>query len=320
MSQTRLLDLLNAQGGVGVLSPLVAQKFATFNALTTSGIAVGGPEADLLMTGGSQDQGLAYINKVDTTEFNHSSDDYEQKGKTGKITSGRYNAHRFDLNWGWTHTDLLKMITKFDINGHLLSTAIPTYWNEVAENFAVASVKGSLAADADLTVDGGALPFSVEMIIDAEVELDGPAENLFVSKRTLAKLKKANAAAYVGPKSDVNIHFAKYADYNLIVTEAFGDDVTVIASNGALVFSTGVVPGEIAMEYKRDADAGNGGGGEVLRTRRSIVTQVQGMSYVGEIDGVAIEKPTLAQLANADMWTRKGDLSLIGIRAIKHAA
>lgn len=317
MSQTRLSDLLNAQGGVGVIAPLVAQNFAANNTLTTSGLAVSGPEVDLLMEGGSQDQSLAYINKVDTTQFNHSTDDYERKGATGKITSGRYSAHRFDLNWGWKYTDLVKMITKFDIRGHLLANAIPFYWNELAERFAIQAMKGSLASAPSLTLAGTGA-FDVDMIIDAEVELDGPAQNLIVSKRTLAKLKKANAAAYQGPQSDVNIHFARYADYNLIVTEAFGDNVTVIASNGAFAFATGVIPNEIPMEISRDIDAGNGGGGEVLRTRRSLVVAPQGMSYTGKIDGVDVDEPTLDQIADGDMWEMRADKSLIGFRAISH--
>ncbi|MBD8734893.1 hypothetical protein [Sphingomonas sp. CFBP 13706] len=315
-TQTRISDLVASPG---VLAPLVAQRFKINNTLITSGLAVTSALVQSLMNGGSQDQGVKFINKVDTTQFNHSNDNYDDKGAVGKLTGGSYTAHRFDLNWGWAYTDMLNIITKFDPHTYLPAVAIPLFWNEVAENFAVASMKGAIASDAEMTLDGGTSAFSVDMIIDAEVELDGPATNLIVSKRTLAKLKKANAAAYQGPQSDVNIHFAKYADYNLIVTEAFGDETTIIASDGALAFATGVVPGEVAMEYGRDVDAGNGGGGEILRTRRSLVVAPQGFSYTGTIGENEIEKPSLAQLANADMWDRKAGLDFIGFRAIKHA-
>lgn len=310
-TQTRIADLV---ANPGVLSNVVTQAFRAKNSLITSGVAVGGPEVDMLMTGGSQLQGLNFINKVDTSTFNYSSDDYDEKGPVGKITAGSYMALRHDINWGWAYTDLVKMITKYDVRGGLVS-AIPMYWSEVAENLAVASMKGVLAKTTALTTGAVADAFDLDKLIDAASTMDDPRaqKTLFISRKTLAKLQKANRNAYV-PAADTDLGFDQFAGYNLIITETFGDNLTVVAQNGALAFGAGLVPGEIGMEIKRDSDAGNGGGGEILRTRLSVVVAPQGFSYTGAV------KPGITGLATAANWNQVADTTLIGFRAVKHSA
>ena len=85
MAQTRIEDLVGTDAGA--LSNLVAKRFAANNSLVTSGVAVTGPEADILMQGGSAIQKMNHLNKVDTSVFNYSSDDFDEKGATGKITA-----------------------------------------------------------------------------------------------------------------------------------------------------------------------------------------------------------------------------------------
>lgn len=106
--QTRIADLAP---NPAVLSNIVIKNYKAKNSLVTSGVAVTGPEVDLLMSGGSQIQGLTFVNKVDTTQFNYSSDDFDEKGATGKITGAGYSALRHDLNWGWAYTDLVRVRT-----------------------------------------------------------------------------------------------------------------------------------------------------------------------------------------------------------------
>lgn len=318
--QTRISDLVS---NPGVLANLVTQNFRYNNSLIASGVAVTGPEVDLLMTGGSQIQRLNYINKVDTSKYNHSSDDYDAKGETGKITATPYDALRQDLNWGWTATDLLKIITKYDANGHAI-TAIPKYWSEVLENIATASMLGCLRDDADLIIGDDNDAFDVDAWIDAAAGFDDPRAQLtaFVTRKSFAKLKKLQRNDFV-PPSLANFNIAQFEGVNIIVTEAFGPNMTVLATAGSLAFGAGQVPGQIAGETKRDSDAGNGGGGEVYRTRLSMVAAPQGFSYTGAV------KPNLedigdtnyaTSLTNPLNWTKKASDDLVGFRGIMHAA
>jgi hypothetical protein len=88
----------------------------------------------------------------------------------------------------------------------------------------------------------------------------------------------------------------------------------VVAQDGSIAFGTGVIGGTTAMEIKRDADAGNGGGGEILRTRLSMVVAPQGFSYTGAA------KPGLTGLAAAANWTQVAETKDVGFRAIKFTA
>ncbi|WP_156359258.1 hypothetical protein [Sphingomonas sp. Leaf242] len=306
--QTRIADLVP---NPGVLANVVQKTFRTNNALVSSGIATTGPEVDLLMTGGSYIQGLNFINKVDTSTFNYSSDDFDEKGAVGKITAAGYMALRHDLNWGWAYTDLVRLVTKYDVKGGLVS-AIPLFWSEVSENLAVASIKGALAKTAALTSGVNTVAFDFDKLIDAAATMDDPraSKTIMLSRKTLAKLQKLNKNAYV-PTAETNLGFAQFAGYGLLMTEAFGDDTIVIAQDGAIAFGTGVIGGTTAMEIKRDADAGNGGGGEILRTRLSMVVAPQGFSYTGAA------KPGLNGLATAANWTQVADIKDVGFRAIK---
>lgn len=310
--QTRISDLV---ANPGVLSNVVVAKYKAKNSLVTSGVAVTGPEVDLLMTGGSQIQSLNFVNKVDTSSYNHSSDDFDEKGAVGKIVASPYMALRHDINWGWAYTDLVRIITKYDVRGGV-SSAIPLFWSEVGENIAIASLKGALAKTAALSTGANTDAFSFSNVIAAASTMDDPrsAKTLFVSRKTFAKLQQANITSGV-PLADTDLGLLKFAGYTVILTEAFGDQLTVIAQDGALAFSAGLVPGTVGMEIERDASAGNGGGGEILRTRLSIVAAPQGFSYVGSA------KPTLAALATAANWSQVvTDNALVGFRAVKHAA
>ncbi len=290
-TQTRISDLVP---NPGVLANVVAKTYATKNTLVASGIATTGPEVDLLMSGGSQIQGLSYVNKVDTTKYNHSTDDYDQKGAVGKVTTSRYSALRQDVNWGWATTDLVRMITKFAPTAYV-EQAIPLFWGEVGENMATASMLGAIAANADMTIGDGTDALGLDLLVDAGTAFVGGGQNIIVNRKGEAAFKKLNINAYVSAKqTDLNV--ANFAGYNLFVKEDLADGEMILAGNGALAFATGVIPGTVPMVVTRSEDAGNGGGGEVLRTRRSFVVAPQGFDYKGTT------APDLDDLKDAASW------------------
>lgn len=311
--QTRIADLV---ANPTALSNVVVKAYKARNSLIASGVATTGPEVDLLMTGGSAVQSLAFVNKVDSSTFNYSSDDFDEKGATGKIGASNYMALRHDINWGWAYTDLVRMITKFDPRVGITS-AIPLFWSEVGENIAVASMKGVLAKVPALTTGAVADAFDLKNVVKVSATMDDPRskKTMFMSNATFAKLQVGQIGTVGVQASDVDLNVQTFAGYNVILTEAFGDQMTVIAQAGALAFSAGLIPGTTGMEIGRDVNAGNGGGGEILRTRLSIVAAPQGFSYTGAI------KPGTAGLLLPANWTQsENDLRYIGFRAIRHAA
>lgn len=308
-TQTRISDLVP---NPGVLANVVAKTYETSNTLTTSGLATTGPEVDLLMAGGSNVQRLAYINKVDTSNYNHSTDDYDQKGAVGKITASGYSALRQDINWGWAYTDLVRMITRF-APGQYVAQAIPAFWTEVGENMAVAAMRGAVAADAAMTLDLSTNALDLALIVDAGTAFKGGAQNLIVNRKGEAEFKKLNINAYVSAK-ETDLNVAQFAGYNLFVSDKLEDGEMLIGGNGALAFATGIIPGTVPMEVNRDPNAGNGGGGEILRTRRSFVVAPQGFNYDGS------DTPDLEELADEASWTRVADLDDVAFRLVKFQA
>jgi hypothetical protein len=311
--QTRIADLVP---NPTVLSNVIVKSYRAKNSLITSSVASTGPEVDLLLNGGSQIQGLSFVNKVDSSTFNYGSDDYDEKGATGKVTAASYMALRHDLNWGWAYTDMVRMITKYDVRGGLTS-AIPMFWSEVGENIAVASMKGVLAKTPALTTGAVTDAWDLKNIVKVSATMDDPRsqKTLFMSNATFAKLQVGQLGTVGVAASDAQLNVLRYAGYNVVLTEAFGDQMTLVAQSGAFAFSAGLVPGETGAEIIRDGNAGNGQGGEILRTRLSIVCAPQGFSYIGAA------KPGLVGLATAANWAQsETDNRFIGFRAIKHAA
>lgn len=308
-TQTRISDLVP---NPGVLANVVAKAYAAKNTLVASGIATTGEEVDMLMQGGSQKQGLNYINKVDTTQYNHASDDYDQKGAVGKISAEGYMALRQDLNWGWATTDLVRMITKFAPTGYV-EQAIPLFWGEVGEHIATASLRGAIAAHDDLSLDLATSDLSLDMLVDAGTAFKGGIQNIIVNRKTEAKFKKLNINAYVSAK-ETDLNVANFAGFNLFVKEDLADGEMIVAGNGALAFGTGVLGGVTPMVITRDEGAGNGQGGEILRTRRSFVVAPQGVSYKGTV------APSLAALATGTNWEVVADLDDVAFRLVNFKA
>lgn len=310
---TAIADLLGADvENPGVLAPIVNKLFKYENTLISSNIAVTGPEVDELFTGGAQIQSLHFIDKVDTSAYNHSTDNFAQKGATGSLSASHYMALRQDLNWGWAAGDLVRIITKYNPTQGA-TAAIPAFWSEVAEKIAVSAVKGAIASDAGFTIGDGIDELNLELMIDGETDMASDAVAIALSRKSLGKLKKSNINDFKD-KSETNLGFSTYAGRALLVTEAFGDDASVLIGAGALVFGNGNVPNQIAFEFERDASAANGGGGEIVRTRQSVVAQVQGMSYKGDV------RPNLAALATGTNWEAVLETGLIGVRKIRHTA
>lgn len=319
-TQTRIADLVP---NPGVLANIVAKTYAAKNTLVSSGIATTGPEVDALMSGGSQLQGLSYINKIDTTQYNHATDDYDQKGAVGKVTAGRYMALRQDINWGWATTDLVRMITRFAPTGYA-EQAIPLFWSEVGENMATASLLGAIGADASFTLNLATKDLSLEMLVDAGTDFKGGVQNVIVNRKTEAKFKKLNINAYV-PAKDTDLNVAQFAGYNVFVKDDIADGEMIVAGNGALAFGTGVLAGVTPMVITRDEGAGNGQGGEILRTRRSFVIAPQGASYKGDtapnVLGSTAEAAVYAKsLRNPANWSIVADRDDVAFRLVKFKA
>lgn len=287
----------------------------TTNLLVTSGLAVSaGEEGARLMTGGPRKGSLTYVKPLDTDVVNVSTDD-DTPGKTGRITAAEYGAVRHDLNMGWKYFDLSEMITQYDIQGGI-EAGLAEYWDAQGTKLGVNSIKGALASAgaSALTIGNATTDFSRDLLIDAAATAEEFSENfdlMFTSPARAAQLKKDRTNYAPG---DTGISLPTYGGMRVIVTTAFGADTTVIAKRGALAYFIGTVPYEKPIEIDRSGQMGNGGGREILWSRRSFVVHPQGFDYVGAT-GLAPE----AMATGANWKLADGlDKKFVGFRAIKH--
>lgn len=310
---TRISDLVPNEK---VLGNTVNLLLSQVNEIVTSGLAVGGPEVDAVAGGGPRKASIPFLNPLSTTEVNISTDNIADVGNVGKLEADEYNALRHDLNYGWGFGDLTRMVTLYDARGGV-AAGIAQYWAGIYQKFAVSSMKGALGADAGLTVGDGTDPISVDMLIDAAAtgeEFAGLFNILIVTPADKAKLQKLNAGNTFVPKSETNIGFDTFAGYRLIVSTAFANGTTVMARAGAMAFGEGTPAGMVPTEVERLANAGAGGGAEILHSRRSVVIHPQGFSYVG---AVAADTTALETAAN---WDLAVPLKMVGFRKVLHTA
>ncbi|WP_343546577.1 hypothetical protein [Sphingobium yanoikuyae] len=304
------------------------------NPLINSGLAVGGPEVDaVLPETGSRKQGLAFIEPLDTTKVNISTDDITQDGESGKLTADEFSVIRHEQNFAWGYADLARMITAYGIEGGI-SAGISQYWNTRFQKTAVASIKGVLAhieaviaagttgtptaeqvakKDEYLKLIAGAnnTAFSMTNVFKAAATAEEYADmfdTAIVHPNQYAKWQSEESSSFLTP-AQTGSQFASYRGFKLIKDTSFGEQMTVFARTGGIAF--GARGNEI--ENERLANKGNGGGANLLHSRQGFVCHIQGTNYAGAT------APTLDTLALAATWNLAVPAAQFGFRFIKHA-
>lgn len=289
------------------------------NALVTSGLVATSPAVDAVAAGGPRKASIPFLNPLQTVDtgvavVNVSNDDITDQGNVSKLTGDEFTVLRHDLNNAWGYNDLATMVTRYNAQGGI-SAGIGTYWQSIEMHIAMKSILGCIGTNVGLTFDEADTdPFSYEMVVDAAATGGIYADAfdvLAVSPKTYAKMRKDQAGFTAG--ADTASRFDEWYGFKLIKTKVFGDNKTLLARSGALARGEGVPAGLVSLEIERLANAGNGGGSNILHSRRSIVLHPQGFSYKGAV-GVAP-----AALATSSNWELAvDDLEQIGFRMISH--
>lgn len=297
-----------------VMGATVNIELAKRNPLITSGLSARGPEVNAVANGGPRASSLPYINALSTDEVNHGTDVLTQEGAIGSLTASEYRVLRMDLNYGWGVTDLTRMVTQYDSEAGI-GSGVAAYWAGVYQKHGTSAIKGALGATAALTIGDGTAALDSDLIIDATAD-GGEYMDLFdiliVSPATKAKLRKQNAGNSFVPAADARLDFDTFGGYKLIVSKAFGDTMSVVARSGALAFGEGQPAGMVPVEKERVANGGNGQGGDILHSRRSVVIHPQGFNYTGAV------APDYATLEDSANWSLAIDREMVGFRAISH--
>ena len=244
------------------------------------------------------------------------NDDPSIKGEADKIEMGVLKVRAHERANAWSSMDLTAEVLAQDPMD-AIANRVSEFWAFDERASAIAIMK-SVASQAGFThnIDG---VLDLDGIIDAcalKGDFYDSIEGLIVPKEVHTLLQKAEGNLYV-PKSQTGIGFDTYAGLKLVVNSAIAADAgvytTVAFGRGALMSGTGAP--KVAVEYVRDALAGNLGGQDKLVNRRKFVLHPKGFSYEGT--PAAPAGATNAELGTTGAFVASDDTKVIPLVFIK---
>lgn len=316
-----------------LFTPYVRQLTEQKSRLINSGAVVRNPRLDAFLDGPGLTVNVPSMSPLDDDAENISSDEADDR-ITGlsnnsvpkKITTSQETAVRLSRNQSWSSADLVAALSAFDPL-QAVSEYASSYWARRLQAAFVATVNGVFADNAaaptgtehsqdDMTADisgvsytAGTTDFSTSAFIDATVTMGDSMEDLglvMTHSIVFARMQKNNLIDFI-VDSESNVRIPTYLGRTLIVDDSMpasgGVYETWLLGRGAIQFGSSSPKKPTAV--KRDEDAGNGGGAEILYSRVEWTIHPTGHAYVGVApDGGPSNAATSNNLANADSWKR----------------
>ncbi len=238
-----------------------------------------------------------------------------------KMATSHEVACRLNRNKSWSATELAGELAGIDPVA-LISNRVAYYWVRRLQRIFIATIKGILADNIandsgdymnDISNSGtfsdGVTNFSAEAFIDACQTLGDSADVVTVAmvhSIVYARMQKNNLIDFI-PDASGQIMIPTFLNREVIV-----DDMVPYSGAGSNVFDTwlfgagavqlGETAAAVPTEVSREALAGNGGGQDVLTTRRVYSMHPTGHAFIGSpaSNGGA----TNAELATSTSWNR----------------
>lgn len=331
MATTQIADIYNPHDfAVGAQEDQIE-----LNRFIQSGIVTGDPRISAFAQSGGTLNEVAFMKPLGTPEPNYSGDDPAVKSVANKITGAAMLVRTAYQNQSWSVMDLASEIALVK-PVPAITGRIGQYWATTNERRVIATSAGVLADNVandsgdmvnDKSIVTGTIDetnrISAVNIIDTVQTMGDHGENLAVMAMHSAvyrQMQKDSLIDYI-PDSRGEINIPVYQDKRVLVDDSLAPDVTVPAYPVYTVhfFVAGAYAGGEGMpvnasELDRDPAAGNGGGEELLYSRRTDIYHPLGFSCVGTPAGDSL---TLAELRLATTWDRVWDRKVTGLAFLK---
>lgn len=331
MAITTIGDIVTGQ--TPVLLSYMTQDPVEKTAFFESGILTPTPYAAAIANGPSNLANIPFWKAIDSSiEPNYSNDVYQDIATPRAINTGEMMARVAYLNEGFGQADLTVELTS---QNPLQSIAarMDNFWMRQAQRRLIATSLGIYndnvaATDAyhtqnDMVVDVSAtLGFDAGAFIDATQTMGdalmGPSGDVLgtivMHSFVYGQARKQQLIDFIRDAEN-NTMFATYQGYRVVVDDSMtvvgaGADrkfISIIFGQGAIGYGEGSPT--VPVEYDRSPERGNGGGVEVLWSRKTWLLHPLGYSFTNEvITGNGTE--TIARsaswqdLANATNWNR----------------
>lgn len=321
MAEVRLADIYEPTAFNAAVQEAAIEK----NALLASGIMQRDPRIDSMVGVGGMVGELPNFNPLTNDEPDYVTDDPAVTATPAKITSGTQIYRLANQHKSWSTMDLSRQLALQDPLG-AITNRIGHYWAVNTQQRVVSSAIGILndnvANDAaDMVIDvsiadgNNALAanlISAEAVIDAMATLgdaSGTVNAIAMHSVVYTTLRKLNLIDFI-PDARGEVNIPTYLGLRVVED----DNLTVVAGGtsgfvytsilfGMGAFGYGTSPAMMPSELEREANAGNGGGQDILHYRNNEIIHPQGFAFLSTALAQGVSA-TRANLEAANQWDR----------------
>ncbi len=336
MSEVRLADLYEPKP----FNRTVDEAAIELNAFLRSGILAPYDQLSTMAATGGFIGEMPFFKPLDVSaEPDYTSDDPAATSTPDKITTDTQKYRLAKLHKSWSTMDFARELglNNMDPLGAITSK-VGKFWATMEERRLIAASIGVLNDNVDS--DSG------DMVVDIYDDIATPLEGNIISATsvldtrqtagdhqmmftaiamhsvTFNTLNKQNLIDYI-PNARGEIDFPSYLGMTIVVDDSLAPTagtnspayISIMFSPGA--FGYGVGRMEVPSEMDRVAAAGNGGGQDIIHTRRNPLIHPAGFQFTSTTVASGTTA-TLAELELSANWTRVIDRKLTGIAYLKH--
>ncbi len=317
---TQLADIYNPL----IFNRAVQEAAIEQNRFLQSGVMLTDARIDEMASGAGNLGDLPFYFGLTNDEPNYSSDDPAVHSTPAKVSSGLQKYRSVHSNKSWATMDLSRELALEDPMD-AITNRIGKYWAVNTEKRIIQSAEGVLADNivndsSDMlnavhsetgSTATDANRISAEAVLDAKQTMGDHAENLVaiaMHSVQYTQLQKQNLIDYI-PNARGEVVIPTYLGYRVIVDDSMnvragtvdGFVYTVILF-AAGAFAYGLGSAHMPSELWRDPSSGNGGGQDIIYTRRTEIIHPWGFAFTSA--SVAATSATYAEIANALNWDR----------------
>jgi len=320
-----------------VYNPLTFSQFeqesqVELNRFLASGVAVNNPQINAMAATGGNIGELPFYKPLGTAEPNYSTDNPAVNSTPQNVTDDKMVFRLASQNQSWSTMDLAVELALEDPT-MAITDRIGAYWATNNERRVIQSLMGVLADNVandsgdmvnNIATDDAGAPTAAELIsadaiIDTVQTMGDHGEDLGVIAMhsvPYRNLQKQNLIDFI-PNARGEVNIPTYQGKMVVVDDSLPavagvNRVTytsILFTRGAM--ANGFAPTKTPSELDREPSAGNGGGEEILYSRRADIFHPLGFTFTSS--SVAGQSATQAELALAVNWDRVWERKNTGI-------
>ena len=316
-----------------IFNPYIQQLTEQKSAIIRSGAAVRDSAIDADLAGGGLTFNAPSFKDLDNDADNISSDEADDAYTGGtsnstpkKTGTSQETIVRLSRNQSWSSADLATALAGVDPMTSI-ANRVSDYWARRLQAAFLATmggifanndtatdanhVQGDMANDVSgASYSAGVTDFSSAAFIDAVLTMGDSMEQLSlvtVHSIVYARMQKNNLIDFI-PDSNGVVNIPTYLGRRVVVDDGMTNSGTGVFQTwmfGAGAVRLGMGSPKVPTEMKRDPDAGNGGGQEVLYNRTEWAIHPTGNRWTGaSANGGPSNAATANNLGSAASWQR----------------